>query len=575
MLGVYACSASGNPTTFTGGAGGNVDGTTTSGSGGSPDLTVGSGSTGSGGDCSGPRCSADLHSIVDCDGNVIETCPDDLGCGENGQCVAPCAAATANASTIGCDFYSVVPGPEFVTRGSCFAVMLANTWKTPITITAERAGQTLDLAGMARTPKGAGASLTYAPLTNGELAPGELAILFLAQAPSGGLFFSPCPTGVTPGVNLDTSINGTGAGDAFHIKTSAPVVAYDIYPYGGAKSYVSSATLLIPTTAWGTNYVATDGWAADPATGGQPFVQVVAAEDDTSFTIAPVGASAPATYNLARGQVMQLMQDAELAGSPITSTKPVSVWGGSSCMNIPVGKYACDSGHQQLAPVRALGHEYVAVRYRDRKLGVVESVPWTLIGAVDGTTLTYDPAPPANAPTQLQGGQVARFDTGSAFTVKSQDADHPFYASGHMTGWTTITQSSIEGVGDAETVNVIPPEQWLSSYLFLTDPTYANTHLVFLRKKTKDGFRDVELDCAGVIGGWAPVGSGGDYEYARVDLVVAGAAQGACNSGAHTAKSAAPFGLTVWGWDNAVSYAYPAGMSTQPINTVVVPAVPK
>jgi hypothetical protein len=29
--------------------------------------------------------------------------------------------------------------------------------------------------------------------------------------------------------------------------------------------------------------------------------------------------------------------------------------------------------------------------------------------------------------------------------------------------------------------------------------------------------------------------------------------------------------LTVWGWDMAVSYAFPAGMSVVPINDVTVP----
>jgi len=48
--------------------------------------------------------------------------------------------------------------------------------------------------------------------------------------------------------------------------------------------------------------------------------------------------------------------------------------------------------------------------------------------------------------------------------------------------------------------------------------------------------------------------------------------------------SEAPFGVTVWGWGSSaslgffteyVSYAYPAGESVKPINTVVVPPVPK
>ena len=82
---------------------------------------------------------------------------------------------------------------------------------------------------------------------------------------------------------------------------------------------------------------------------------------------------------------------------------------------------------------------------------------------------------------------------------------------------------------------------------------------------------DVKLDCAGVLTGWAPVGAGGQYEVTRIDLVTGGVPNGTCNNGAHSATSAEPFGLTVWGWDTAVSYAFPAGMSTLPINTVQVP----
>ena len=50
---------------------------------------------------------------------------------------------------------------------------------------------------------------------------------------------------------------------------------------------------------------------------------------------------------------------------------------------------------------------------------------------------------------------------------------------------------------------------------------------------------------------------------------------GSCYNGAHTATSEVPFGLTVWGYDQYASYAYPAGMSVEPINTVVVPPVPQ
>src|SRR5262249_33749556 len=142
----------------------------------------------------------------------------------------------------------------------------------------------------------------------------------------------------------------------------------------------------------------------------------------------------PVTYQLNRGEVLQFLQPQELAGSPISADKPIGLWGGASCMDIPIGVTACDSAHQQLLPIKALGHEYIGVRYRDRVPNANESIPYTIVGAVDGTELDYEPAAPADAPTALASGQVVRFSSSDAFIVRSQDEDHPFYAAAHMTG---------------------------------------------------------------------------------------------------------------------------------------------
>jgi hypothetical protein len=88
------------------------------------------------------------------------------------------------------------------------------------------------------------------------------------------------------------------------------------------------------------------------------------------------------------------------------------------------------------------------------------------------------------------------------------------------------------------------------------------------------GFEDVQLDCAGVLTGWRPVGTAGLYEFTNIDLVRANAANGRCNNGPHTATSAGTFGITVWGLDSLASYAYPAGGNARPINAVVVPPTP-
>lgn len=209
------------------------------------------------------------------------------------------------------------------------------------------------------------------------------------------------------------------------------------------------------------------------------------------------------------------------------------------------------------------------MRYRTRTPGTEEVVPWRIMGMVKGTSLTYDPPQPG-APATLDVGQVVEFSSAGPFDVSSQDSAHPFYLAAHMTGGAPIPKT----LGDPETVNVVPPAQYLSHYVFFTDPTYGETNLVVVQGKDASGnYPPVTLDClGGALTGWQPVGSSG-YQFTRVDLQTGHAPVGNCDNGLHTMTSAAPFGLTVWGFDNAVSYAYPAGASIRPINKVVVPPV--
>jgi hypothetical protein len=552
-----------------------------SGDGASSGQFIETGGGGANGDCI--TCSADLHDIIDCNGNLIQTCPDDKACSPDGTCIDPCASAGINKSTIGCDFYSVTPAVLAESRGSCFAAMIANTWTTPITVSAEYGGQSINAAQFTYVPSGQGAGLTYAPLTNGQLQPGELGILFLSKYESGDIYQVDCP--VPQALELDTHVNDgsqsypgvSGLGNAFRITTTAPIVAYDVYPWGGAGSFVTSATLLIPTPAWGTNYVTADAWGP---LYGNPWTQIVASEDATTVTMVPTAnvvggngapsgaANAPMTITLNRGQMVQFLQTERLIGSILEADKPIGVWGGSSCMNIPDSAVACDAAHQELLPVQTLGSEYVFVRYPSR--GGDDQAPFTLVGMVDGTTFTVDP--PLPIPPAINGGEWFSFFTDQPFVIRSQDADHPFYLAAHMTGSSTAP----DGSGDPEFTNIVPPQQFLDSYLFATDPTYANTALVFTRQKDGAGqFHDVTLDCLGAVTGWQGVGSDGKYEVARFKMVSNFQPTGACNNGVHTASSPVPFGLSVWGYDLAASYGYPAGMSVKSINTVIVPPVPQ
>ncbi|WP_437930310.1 IgGFc-binding protein [Sorangium sp. So ce291] len=566
----------------------------TGGSGGEGGSAVEStGNFGQGGMCE-PTCSNDLKRIISCNGVTLDTCGPDEGC-VNAECVQnPCEAAEKSKSSYGCDYWALKPALLTESSGACFAAFVANTWEKRVHIKVERDGVELPVATFAGIPSGQG-QVEFEPYNEADgLDVGQIAILFLSRRNIAGAGLPACPLPPAfSGVTGETGVNGTGIGSAFHITTDYPVVAYQIVPYGGSESAVTSASLLLPTSAWDTNYIAINAYkSSEPLVpGGNPSLEILARENDTKVTILPkvdilggngvaaATAGMPVTYTLNAGQFLQVVQPEELTGSPILSDKPVGVFGGSPCMTVPSGELDCDSGHQQLAPIKALGNEYAAVRYRNRGQEE-ESPPWRLVGAVDNTNLEWLPEKPENAPDKINLGEVLEFNSPGQFVVRSQDAEHPFYLGSYMTGG-----FSYDRVGDPDWVNVIPPSQYLNYYVLFTDPTYPETSLVVVRTRSEfdQKFADVTLDClgdspeGGAITGWESLGN--DYEYARVDLVKGTFEnQGSCANGRHVMSSALPFGVTVWGWGTydphlQVSYAYPAGAGFQPINNVVVQPV--
>ena len=110
-------------------------------------------------------------------------------------------------------------------------------------------------------------------------------------------------------------------------------------------------------------------------------------------------------------------------------------------------------------------------------------------------------------------------------------------------------------LGDEEFVNILPPAQFLTKYVFFTDPTYSTTNLVLTRVKGASGFKDVKVDCLGTVSGWKPIGSSGKYEWVGVDLVRGKVGVGSCKNGPQVASSEGQFGLMVWGTDTYSSYA--------------------
>jgi hypothetical protein len=569
-------------------------------------ISVGGGD-GSGASAMAPTCASDLRSVVDGSGAQLEQCSMDEGCA-GGDCIPACEAAARSKGSIGCEFLALDPpiygngrtGGSFVLPGICFAAILANAWDRPAKISVSRGGQTLDLASFARIPRGTGATITYEPLPETGLPANEVAVLFLSQIPADptrNTSFVPCP--VAAAVQADAAIQGPGRGLAFRITTDTPVSAYDIIPYGGWASRIPGAALLLPTAAWGSNYIAfAPSGVSPPRNAGELWATVVAREDGTTVKVAPpvslIGGAnllpAPAgevtEYTLAAGEAIQwidptVVWSPDPTGTVFESNKPIGLWTGNTYLTASSAttppQVVQDSTHLQLAAIQSLGSEYVGPGLVTRLVsGKPESVPYHLMGVVDGTKLSWDSAAALDAPTELNRGQIVKVETTQLFSVRSQDADHPFVFTQYMPGPASNAIGCREAIdtcplGDADWLSPIPTQQFLPHYVFFTDPSFSTTTLVVTRRRGASGFRDVTLECLGKLSDWQPVGSAGMFEVAHVQLMLAGVPFGNCATSRHVATSDGAFGVIVWGTDADASYGYPAGGNFGPANDVVVP----
>jgi hypothetical protein len=561
-------------------------------------------------------CSADLRSVVDQNGNVVQTCADDQGC-SGGMCIAACAAAAASHGSLGCDFWVSTPVTTDVESGQqqpCFAMFVANTWPLAAALSVTYGGTTYDPTMFAYVPSQSPAA-QWPALTAQGVPVGNVAVLYLSGAPDVGFVEDPsdilsCPQATATGNATEpvwTSASGgaTGTYSAFHVTSSVPVTAYDVFPFGGANSHFPSAELLYPSSAWGTNYVVL---ATPQGTLSPPrlkYADIVSYEDGTSVTFSPavalpgggaypaVAQNASTTFTLNAGQYAHWETDpssTDLSGSIVLASNPVSVTAGNDLFRLqPFAEPGGDATHAQIAPVSALGHDYAVSPYTTRRADLQEeSIYYRIVGVVAGTTLTYDP-PVAGAPTSTGQAQVSDFQTVGPFRVTSQDASHPFsiaqvMSTGNMNfdGGTYRTDCATiqyltepKTCGDEDFVPLVPPTQFLSQYVFFTDPTYSTTTLDLVRTKTGGVFQDVTVDCLGTITGWSPVDSADTYEYARADLLRAVPPgtlpdAGTCSNGRHVATSKGPFGLVVYGLDTYSSYGYPAGGNAAVLSGVVV-----
>jgi len=234
---------------------------------------------------------------------------------------------------------------------------------------------------------------------------------------------------------------------------------------------------------------------------------------------------------------LQVVAATDVSGTILSLSNPGWVAGAVPCVNIPANVTFCDHIEEVMLPLEYWGQEYVAAHAPQRGS---EDYWWRIYSGADAVTITTDPPQPTT-PAVLDRGEFIEFSTQQSFMV---EGDGPFMPVQYLEG-----QDGGAGTGDPASYQIVPTEQFLPRYVFVTGSGYDLNYVQITRPI---GGADVFVDGVIVTSFYAV----GEFEVA--DWVI--------SEGAHRAESDDAFGVIQVGYTSVTSYAYPGGLRLAKIN---------
>lgn len=373
------------------------------------------------------------------------------------------------------------------------------------------------------------------------------------------------------------NILGTGRWPlGYKIESDRPIAAYQFNSLTTIGAASTDASLLFAAHTLAKKYYVMDYTGFNGGHGnGDNFVAIYAADGQTSVTVTPTlpiraalagstmsfGASAagvPTTYTIDEFDVLVLMPETNgdsLTGTAVEGDKPIGVFGGNRCTNVPYDMSYCDHVEQQIFPRQAIGDFYVVSKTHPRTACTVEDRIRVLADA-DNTVISVEPA--VAGPYTLNAGEWAEFGILEHTVISS---DQPFYV-GQFIRSSNSSECSSEA--DPAFILQVPVAQFRLDYVFLTPETYTTDYVAIIAAPDAAVF----LDGQPVTLTPTPIGTSG---YSVTDVVVA-------VDGPHVVEANSKVGVIVYGYggpDGAdpngvvnVSYGYPAGLDLVAINPV-------
>jgi hypothetical protein len=385
-------------------------------------------------------------------------------------------------------------------------------------------------------------------------------------------------------------VNGTEqAPKAWHVKSSIPITAYQFNPLENVHVFSNDASLLLPINVLGNYYVVmTREQTFDELRSYLTVLAVYGGETHVSITVTAPTTVGQGFDHLEPGDTISRtlhyydvlniessVIGTDMTGSVVLADRPVVVFGGSEAANAPNTNHCgadgfcvwdgttpceanqdciefntCCADHleEQLFPVKTWGKQYLCAKSFDR--GDEKDV-WRIIASEDGTQVTTVPVQ-ADIPV-LNRHEWYEFESDEHFLLaaKKPVMVGQFYASEDAPN--PGKQPGDAKTGDPSFVLVVPSEQFRSDYVFLAPDKYKYDYATVIAPATSA----VVFDGAPLAGDeWEKLGDGKQWRVARFPIA----------DGTHTLSADQPVGVYVYGYDQYVSYGYPAGLDLRPIN---------
>jgi hypothetical protein len=363
--------------------------------------------------------------------------------------------------------------------------------------------------------------------------------------------------------------------------------------------------------SWPQTIATTEDTATNFGIDLRAFLTIVGIEEETLVNVTlsseavVLGGAQPLdtlTYTIGPFDVINLETDgfnADFTSTFIEANKPIAVFSGSEASDAPffetIALRDCCADHleEQLFPLSAAGSQFIAV-HTPLRTKYVEQAGWNValadeeleyfrIMATNEDTSVTTSLPPPWDYLLLGRGQYATIPAERDFTVQAARPIQvaQYSASAQSTGIPPLVDGEVPPGGDPSFIMVPPLQQWRDKYVFLVPNKYVFDFIMLAipidatilidgeRLDDYFGAGRCEYDSVGTL---ADGDQQTEYVAVRCPLSDPDAADptdpARQDDGRHYLESldGHPFGLTVFGWDDDVSYGYPGGTNISQIN---------